>query len=125
MEVETVSGFGANDVILDIRSVDEQDDKPLKVEGVDVVSLPFYKLSTKFGDLDQSKTWLLWCERGVMSRLQALYLREQGFCQCEGVSPVMTVCPGPVRAGGKAHPVNIAGRARVVAGWRCAGWLLR
>ncbi len=41
--------------------------------------LPFYKLSTKFGDLDQSKNWLLWCERGVMSRLQALYLREQGF----------------------------------------------
>ena len=79
VEVETVSGFGPNDVILDIRSVDEQDDKPLKVEGIDVVTLPFYKLSTKFGDLDQNKTWLLWCERGVMSRLQALYLREQGF----------------------------------------------
>ena len=79
VEVETVTGFGPNDVILDIRSVDEQDDKPLKVEGIDVVSLPFYKLSTKFGDLDQNKTWLLWCERGVMSRLQALYLREQGF----------------------------------------------
>ena len=79
VEVETVSGFGPNDVILDIRSIDEQDDKPLKVEGVDVVSLPFYKLSTQFGDLDQNKTWLLWCERGVMSRLQALYLREQGF----------------------------------------------
>jgi thiamine biosynthesis protein ThiI len=79
VEVETVSGFGPNDVILDIRSIDEQDDKPLAVEGIDVVSLPFYKLSTKFGDLDQSKTWLLWCERGVMSRLQALYLREQGF----------------------------------------------
>jgi rhodanese-related sulfurtransferase len=27
----------------------------------------------QFGNLDQSKTWLLWCERGVMSRLQALY----------------------------------------------------
>ena len=79
VEVEMVSGFGPNDVILDIRSIDEQDDKPLAVEGIDVVSLPFYKLSTKFGDLDQSKTWLLWCERGVMSRLQALYLREQGF----------------------------------------------
>ena len=87
VEVETVSGFGANDVILDIRSVDEQDDKPLKVEGVDVVSLPFYKLSTKFGDLDQSKTWLLWCERGVMSRLQALYLREQGFANVKVYRP--------------------------------------
>ncbi|MFB2015251.1 tRNA 4-thiouridine(8) synthase ThiI, partial [Shigella flexneri] len=51
VEVETVTGFGANDAILDIRSIDEQEDKPLKVEGVEVVSLPFYKLSTKFGDL--------------------------------------------------------------------------
>ena len=46
VEVETVTGFGANDAILDIRSIDEQEDKPLKVEGVEVVSLPFYKLST-------------------------------------------------------------------------------
>ncbi|WP_312950167.1 tRNA uracil 4-sulfurtransferase ThiI [Superficieibacter sp.] len=79
VEVETVSGFSASDVILDIRAIDEQDDKPLKLEGVEIASLPFYKLSTKFGDLDQSKNYLLWCERGVMSRLQALYLREQGF----------------------------------------------
>jgi len=46
---------------------------------VEVKSLPFYKLSTQFGDLDQSRTWLLYCDRGVMSRLQALYLHEQGF----------------------------------------------
>jgi len=78
-EVETVAAFGPNDVLLDIRSIDEQDEKPFQQEGVSVASLPFYKLSTKFGDLDQSKTYLLWCERGVMSRLQALYLREQGF----------------------------------------------
>ncbi len=94
VEVETVSGFGPNDVVLDIRSVDEQDDKPLQLEGVDVVSLPFYKLSTKFGDLDQSKTRLLWCERGVMSRLQALYLREQGFPEREGLSPVVKMPDG-------------------------------
>lgn len=54
--VETVSGFGPDDVILDIRAIDRQDDKPLKVEGVDVVSLPFYKLSSQFGNLDQSKS---------------------------------------------------------------------
>ncbi|MTD40851.1 tRNA 4-thiouridine(8) synthase ThiI [Erwinia sp. CPCC 100877] len=79
VEVETVTRFGPNDAVLDIRAIDEQEDKPLTLEGVEVVSLPFYKLSTKFGDLDQSKNYLLWCERGVMSRLQALYLREQGF----------------------------------------------
>lgn len=78
-EVETVASFTNNDVVLDIRSIDEQDDTPLALEGVEVKSLPFYKLSTQFGDLDQSKTWLLYCDRGVMSRLQALYLHEQGF----------------------------------------------
>lgn len=87
VEVETVSGFGASDVIVDIRSIDEQDASPLNVEGVEVVSLPFYKLSTKFGDLDKSKTYLLWCERGVMSRLQALYLREQGFANVKVYRP--------------------------------------
>lgn len=79
VEVETVVSFTAEDVVLDIRSVDEQEASPLALEGVEVKSLPFYKLSTQFGDLDQNKTWLLYCDRGVMSRLQALYLHEQGF----------------------------------------------
>ncbi|MBD8164339.1 tRNA uracil 4-sulfurtransferase ThiI [Erwinia persicina] len=79
VEVETVDSFAENDVILDIRSSDEQDARPLMLTGVEVKPLPFYKLGTQFGDLDQQKTWLLYCERGVMSRLQALYLHEQGF----------------------------------------------
>ena len=87
VEVETVSDFGPYDVILDIRSVDEQDAKPLQVKGIDVVPLPFYKLSTQFGSLDRNKIWLLWCERGVMSRLQALYLREQGFSNVKVYRP--------------------------------------
>ncbi|MFJ3459018.1 tRNA uracil 4-sulfurtransferase ThiI [Scandinavium goeteborgense] len=87
VEVETVTEFAATDVVLDIRSIDEQDDKPLKLEGVEVGSLPFYKLSTQFGDLDQNRTYLLWCDRGVMSRLQALYLREQGFANVKVYRP--------------------------------------
>ena len=79
VEVETVASFSANDVVLDIRSNDEQEARPLELDSVAVKSMPFYKLGTQFGDLDQSKTWLLYCERGVMSRLQALYLHEQGF----------------------------------------------
>ncbi|WP_109399295.1 tRNA uracil 4-sulfurtransferase ThiI [Proteus sp. TJ1640] len=78
-EVEMVSEFGTNDVILDIRSPEEQETSPLKMDDIDVKELPFYKLSTQFGDLDKTKTYLLYCDRGMMSRLQALYLREQGF----------------------------------------------
>lgn len=78
-EVETVQQMAEGEVILDIRSPDEQDDKPFELAGHQVLSVPFYKLSTQFGDLDQSKTYLLYCERGVMSKLQALYLKEKGF----------------------------------------------
>ena len=79
VEVETVALLSENDVVLDIRSIDEQEEKPLALKATEVKSLPFYKLSTQFGDLDQNRTWLLYCDRGVMSRLQALYLHEQGF----------------------------------------------
>ncbi|EIV8494540.1 tRNA uracil 4-sulfurtransferase ThiI [Vibrio vulnificus] len=78
-EVEQVQAIEEHAVVLDIRSPDEEDDSPLEIGGVEVKHIPFYKLSTQFGDLDQSKTYLLYCARGVMSRLQALYLQEQGF----------------------------------------------
>lgn len=79
IEVETVEALTGDEVVLDIRSNDEQEDKPLKIEGLEVKSLPFYKLATQFGDLDQSRSYVLYCDRGVMSRLQALYLKEQGY----------------------------------------------
>ncbi|MDN5986317.1 MAG: tRNA 4-thiouridine(8) synthase ThiI, partial [Hafniaceae bacterium] len=79
IEVETVDALSGDEVVLDIRSNDEQEDKPLKIEGLEVKSLPFYKLATQFGDLDQNRNYVLYCDRGVMSRLQALYLKEQGF----------------------------------------------
>ena len=45
---------------------------------MEVKTIPFFKLATQFADLDKSKTYLLYCDRGVMSKLQALYLIEQG-----------------------------------------------
>lgn len=77
--VETTSELDENDVILDIRSPEETEESPFTLEGVTVKVLPFYKLSNQFGSLDQSKQYLLYCQRGVMSKLQALYLKENGF----------------------------------------------
>lgn len=63
-------------MVLDIRSIDEADDDPLTVPHICV---PFYKLGTEFGKLDATKTYLLYCKKGVMSRLQAVYLKDKGF----------------------------------------------
>ena len=79
VQVDVVSVLTGEDIILDIRSPEETDENPLQLEGRNVTLLPFYKLSSQFASLDQSKTYLLYCERGVMSKLQALYLKENGF----------------------------------------------
>ncbi|WP_409500138.1 tRNA uracil 4-sulfurtransferase ThiI [Mannheimia glucosida] len=79
VSVETTTELSENDVVLDIRSPEEVDEAPFRLEGVQVKELPFYKLSSQFSTLDQSKTYLLYCQRGVMSKLQALYLKENGY----------------------------------------------
>ncbi len=79
VSVDAVSVLGKNDVIIDIRSPEEIDENPLHIENQAMIQLPFYKLSGQFADLDQSKNYVLYCERGVMSKLQALYLKESGF----------------------------------------------
>ncbi|MGC9493530.1 tRNA uracil 4-sulfurtransferase ThiI [Vibrio genomosp. F10] len=78
-EVEHVQKADGSAIVLDIRSPEEEDGNPLVIDGVEVKHIPFFKLGTQFGDLDQDKEYLLYCDRGVMSRLQALYLQEQGY----------------------------------------------
>lgn len=77
--VEMVEQIPANAVVLDIRSPEEEDENPLELDNIEVKHLPFYRLATQFGDLDQQKQYLLYCDRGVMSKLQALYLIDNGY----------------------------------------------
>lgn len=79
--VDSVDAAQAGEVIIDIRSQDEQEAKPLDAVALDVEvqAIPFFKLATAFAELDSSKHYLLYCEKGVMSKLQALYLQEQGY----------------------------------------------
>ncbi|TNG96324.1 tRNA 4-thiouridine(8) synthase ThiI [Pasteurellaceae bacterium USgator11] len=78
-EVETTNVVGENDVVVDVRSVDEVEEKPLLLSGKTMLAIPFYKLATAFAKLDTDKQYLLYCERGVMSKLQALYLQQLGY----------------------------------------------
>lgn len=85
--VEIVTTFSANDIVLDIRSLDEQEANPLELRGVKIISLPFYKLNSKFSELPQEKNYLLYCEHSIMSRLQAIYLHEKGFTSVKVYRP--------------------------------------
>lgn len=74
--IDTASAIGKDDIVIDIRATDETDDEPLDVPHI---CIPFYKLATEFDKLDKTKTYLLYCKKGVMSGLQAVYLKDKGY----------------------------------------------
>ena len=78
-EVETVTLEGAAEIVLDVRAPDEAAENPLRLDRAEIMELPCYKIATEFGNLDEMKNYLLYSKNGVMSRLQALILKEIGY----------------------------------------------
>src|SRR5690606_14921700 len=78
--VSQLSELAVNVIVIDIRPPEETDVKPLQLSEVAVIELPFFRLSSQFANLDQSKQYYFYCEKGVMSRLQAVVMQDQGFC---------------------------------------------
>jgi thiamine biosynthesis protein ThiI len=68
-----------NASIIDIRHPDEQERKPLVVAGQDILAIPFYALHKQIAELPKDKKYLLYCDKGVMSRLHASHLVEDGL----------------------------------------------
>lgn len=86
---EEYSEVPSGAVVLDIRHPDEQDLQPLAVNGgAELHSLPFYQLRTQFAGLDQERQYLLYCDKGIMSRLQASHLRDAGYANVAVYRPV-------------------------------------
>ncbi|WP_348732707.1 tRNA uracil 4-sulfurtransferase ThiI [Rheinheimera texasensis] len=77
--VATESVLPPDAIVLDVRAPDETDLHPLQLDSHQVHELPFFRIASQFAGLDQSKQYYLYCDRGVMSRLQALLLKEQGY----------------------------------------------
>lgn len=78
-EIEELSAPVTGSVIIDVRHPSEEELKPLHISGIDVRKIPFYELHSRFAELDSQTDYLLYCEKGVMSRLHASHLLDQGF----------------------------------------------
>ncbi|AWB67596.1 tRNA 4-thiouridine(8) synthase ThiI [Saccharobesus litoralis] len=82
-EVEAVSDLSDKHIVVDIRSPEEEDEEPLELDDTQVVHIPFFKLANNFAELmaeqGKEKEYLLYCKKGVMSKLQALLLHESGY----------------------------------------------
>ena len=87
VQVEEVTEALPGQVVIDIRHPDQAEDQPLELEGVEVRTLPFYAINNRFKELDENRQYLLYCDRGVMSRLHAHHLLSEGHANVRVYRP--------------------------------------
>ena len=82
-EIKVVNEFDSSSTVVDIRHPDELELSPLKLsahqQSAEVLNIPFYQLRSSFNELDKNKHYLLYCGKGMMSRLHAANLIDEGF----------------------------------------------
>jgi len=73
-EIETVYEVWNEEIVIDIREEENN-----KLSAKNTIKIPFFKINSEFKKLDQSKTYLFYCDKWVLSELHWLYLKELGF----------------------------------------------
>ncbi|TBR41548.1 tRNA 4-thiouridine(8) synthase ThiI [Marinomonas agarivorans] len=68
-----------DEIIIDIRHPDEIEKQPLKVSGRPVVAIPFFTLEKNWDESNNQQMRLLYCGKGVMSRIHASHLLGKGY----------------------------------------------
>jgi thiamine biosynthesis protein ThiI len=86
VDVEVLSIPLAQSIIVDIRHPDEEERAPLKVNSP-VLKIPFYELHTRSAELAKDKSYMLYCGKGVMSRLHASHLLESAGLDVKVYAP--------------------------------------
>jgi thiamine biosynthesis protein ThiI len=65
-------------ILIDIRHPEQQERRPLRRPQYPVLLIPFFRLNAEFPALASDSNYLLYCDHGVLSRLHAAHLQEQG-----------------------------------------------
>lgn len=86
-EVELVHTPGVDDVIVDVRHPDEAERSPLQLTNNEVITIPFYELNQQVQRLRSNRQYLLYCDRGSMSRIHAGHLKAEGHTNIKVYAP--------------------------------------
>jgi thiamine biosynthesis protein ThiI len=79
-DVDVVSIVAPGDTVIDIRHPDETAASPLRLANPGQLKvIPFYRLRNELAGADRERRLLLFCERGMISRLHAAHLQDDGF----------------------------------------------
>lgn len=87
IQIEEVAEATPGQIVIDIRHPDAQEDQPLVIDGIEVQSMPFYAINSRFKQLDGNRQYLLYCDKGVMSRLHAHHLLSEGHANVRVYRP--------------------------------------
>ena len=87
LQVEEVAEALPGQIVVDIRHPDAQEEQPLVLDGIEVQALPFFALNSRFKELDATRQYLLYCDKGVMSRLHAHHLLSEGHANVRVYRP--------------------------------------
>ncbi|PHQ25223.1 tRNA 4-thiouridine(8) synthase ThiI [Marinobacter guineae] len=77
-EVELVQTPAVDDVIIDVRHPSEGEQSPLELTNNEILQIPFYELNQQMAGLPGNRQYLLYCDRGTMSRMHAGHLKAEG-----------------------------------------------
>ena len=88
LPVDILTSPIAGDTIVDVRHPDETEDQPLNMYGFEVIEIPFFEVQKRLPEADNGGRYLLYCQRGIMSRLHAELLLEAGFSRVGVYKPL-------------------------------------
>lgn len=77
--IDAAQALSAADVVIDIRHPDERERAALDLPADQLLEIPFFELADRAPTLSKDRHYLLYCAQGVMSRMQALHLADQGM----------------------------------------------
>ncbi|SET58001.1 [ThiS-adenylate] sulfurtransferase [Marinobacter segnicrescens] len=86
-DVELVNTPSVDDVIIDVRHPDEEQRAPLTLTNNQVIAIPFYELNQQLERLDNHRQYLLYCDKGTMSRVHAGHLKAEGHDNIKVYAP--------------------------------------
>jgi len=79
VEIEYVKEVWEFDIIIDIRDRKQITKDKLGIVSNQIINIPFFEINNKFSSLDQDRNYLFYCEKSILSKTHALYLRSNWF----------------------------------------------
>lgn len=77
------------EVIIDIREEEKEKNNPLNFDGFEILKIPFFDINYEFSDLNQTKTYLLYCEKWVLSKNHWEFLKSKWYNNIKIFRPIL------------------------------------